>query len=250
MSWFSALFNKDAGSNIALLSDYASVHTDFHSHLIPSIDDGSQSTEDSVKLLQGLAGLGFKKVITTPHVMSDYYRNSDQTILEGLELLQNLVRENNIPLQLGAAAEYYLDDELLQRISKQPLLTLGDSFLLFEVSYINAPDNINRAVFEMKVNGYKPLLAHPERYPFWSNRFDVFEGLKEQGVYFQLNTISLSGYYGIGPKRTAEKLIDAGMIDFIGSDMHHERHLEALGNTLKEKYLARLVAKGIRNAAL
>lgn len=250
MSWLQSLLGKNKDKSFELLKDYSSVHTDFHSHLIPGVDDGSQNEEDSLALLKGLSELGFKKIITTPHVMSDFYRNSHETILNGLDTLKKIVSDNNLELELGAAAEYYLDNELLSRIPKERLLTLGDSYLLFEVSYINAPDNINRAIFDMKINGYKPLLAHPERYPFWSTRFDIFEELKAHDVYFQLNTISLSGYYGIGPKKTAEKLIDAGMIDFIGSDMHHERHLGALRNTLNEKYLSRLVAKGIRNSEL
>jgi tyrosine-protein phosphatase YwqE len=233
-----------------LLKDYSSLHTDFHSHLIPGVDDGSQSDEDSLSLMRGLSSLGFKKVITTPHVMSDYFRNGADTILPGRDHLRSLCATHAIPLQVDAAAEYYLDEGFLVKLNNEPLLTLGDKYLLFEISYINPPENILRAVFDMKVKGYKPLLAHPERYPFWYGKFNVYEELKEHDVYFQINTISLAGYYGPGAKKTAEKMIDAGMVNFVGSDMHHTRHLEALRKTLSEKYLSKLVAKGILNNTL
>lgn len=251
MSLLKSLFGrKNNEASVELLKDYASLRTDFHSHLISGLDDGAQSEEDSLTLLQGLASLGFEKVITTPHVMSDYYRNSPEVILAGRDRLRALCAEHNIPLQIEAAAEYYLDEGFTTKVGKEPLLTLGDGYLLFEISYINPPENIMRTIFDLKVNGYKPLLAHPERYPFWYHKFEVYEELKEHDVFFQINTISLAGYYGPGAKKIAERMIDAGMVNFIGSDMHHTRHLEALRKTLGEKYLAKLVNKGILNNTL
>jgi protein-tyrosine phosphatase len=249
MSLFQSLFSGKK-NDIGLLKDYAQLHTDFHSHLIPAVDDGAQTEEDSFMLLKGFSGLGFRKVITTPHVMSDYYRNTPETILAGRERLQQICKENNLDLEIGAAAEYYMDEGFVGKLGKEKLLTLGDNYLLFEISYINPPENIMKVVFDMKVAGYKPLLAHPERYPFWYNKFEVYEELKEHGVFFQINTISLGGYYGPGAKKIAEKMIDAGMINFVGSDMHHTRHLEALRQTLKERYLAKLVSQGVLNATL
>ena len=249
MSWLKSIFEKKE-PDIELLKDFSSVHTDFHSHLIPGVDDGAESEADSLKLLQGLASLGFKKVITTPHVMSDHFRNTPEIISAGVDTLRKIISENNIGLEVSAAAEYYLDDGFPPRLKNEKLLTLGDNYLLFEVSYINAPDNIRQVIFDMKINGYRPLLVHPERYPFWAAKFEMFEELKAMDVYFQINTISLTGYYGIGPKKTAQKMIDAGMVNFIGSDMHHVRHLDALKNSLKEKYLAKLVNQGILNAQL
>ena len=251
MSFLKSLFGRATNEPpVELLKDYSLLQTDFHSHLIPGLDDGAESEEESLKMLKGLESLGFRKVITTPHVMSDYYRNSPEAIFAGRDRLRTLCSENNILLQVEAAAEYYLDEGFTARLGKEKLMTLGDNYVLFEVSYINPPDHLMRTVFDLKVNGYKPLLAHPERYPFWYNKFEVYEELKEHEVFFQINTISLTGYYGPGAKKIAEKMIDAGMVNFAGSDMHHTRHLEALRKTLGEKYLARLVAKGILNATL
>ena len=250
MSWLHSFFRKRNSHLPELPADYSAVGTDFHSHLIPGIDDGCQTPDDSLLLMEGLAGLGFRKLIVTPHVMSDHFRNTPAIIRSGLSTLRQLAAGRGLPLELGCAAEYYLDNGFRALLERKELLTLGDGFVLFEVSYINAPDNIRQIVFDLKVNGYKPLLAHPERYPFWAANFAFYETLKELGVFFQINTVSLSGYYGPGPKKTAERLIDAGMVDFIGSDMHHERHLQALRTTLKEKYLARLLSAGVMNTRL
>src|SRR5436190_18366025 len=116
MSFLRSLFGSGKHDpSIPLLHDYSALHTDFHSHLIPGIDDGAATEEDSVQLLSGLADLGFKKVITTPHVMSDYFRNTTDTILAGRDRLRELAQLHGIPLEIGAAAEYYLDDGFTER---------------------------------------------------------------------------------------------------------------------------------------
>jgi len=125
-----------------------------------------------------------------------------------------------------------------------------EKYLLVEVSYINYPENFNSVMFDILVKGYTPVLAHPERYPFWSGRFDDYSKLKAMGVLFQLNTNSLSGYYGPDVRKTAEKLVALNMIDFIGSDTHHDRHIDALKKSLKNKYLYSLVKGNLRNKNL
>src|SRR5688572_28385878 len=251
MSLLRTLFGRrKEDSHIPALQDFSALRTDFHSHLIPGIDDGAATEEDSLLMLNGLADLGFQKVITTPHVMSDYYRNSKETILAGRDRLRQLASQHGLRLEIDAAAEYYLDDRFIDRIGKEKLLTLGYGYVLFEISYINPPENLQRVVFDLKVQAYKPLLAHPERYPFWYNKFEMYEELKANDVFFQINTISLAGYYGVGAKKLAERMIDAHMVNFVGSDMHHVRHLEALRKSLNEKYLAKLVSKGLLNNTL
>ena len=119
-----------------------------------------------------------------------------------------------------------------------------------ELSYINYPENFNNMVFDILVKGYTPVLAHPERYPFWSAKFEDYKKLKDMGVLFQLNTTSLSGYYGPDVKRTAEKLAANNMVDFLGSDAHHERHIAALRKSLDSKTLSTLVKGNLLNKQL
>jgi protein-tyrosine phosphatase len=232
------------------IDNYGSFKTDIHSHLIPGIDDGVQTIEESLEMIRALHDLGFKKLITTPHIMESGFRNTPQTILDGLKKVQEAVASANIPVTIEAAAEYYFDDGFLRKLETEKLLTINDKYLLFEISYVNYPENLVSIIFQINVKGYTPLLAHPERYPFWFNKFDEYHKLKEAGALFQLNTNSLSGYYGTQVKKTAEQLVGENLIDFIGSDLHGERHLKGLHKTIREKYLWKLAAVGVKNSSL
>lgn len=213
-----------------------------HSHVIPGIDDGAKTMDDSITLVTELYYLGFRKLITTPHIISDYFKNTPESIREGLERLREAIAKTGVPIEINAAAEYYLDDDFAKKIVTEPLLTLKGNYLLFELSYINRPDNLKEAIFQMQMKGYKPVLAHPERYPFFYNDFNEYKELKELGVLFQINTNSLTGYYSLPAKRIAEKMIDFDMIDFIGTDAHHGKHIASLKKCLHEKSLKKLIA--------
>lgn len=232
------------------LTDLSGFEIDVHSHLIPGIDDGVQTLEESIEMIKALSALGFKKLITTPHIMSDYFRNTPEIILAGLETVRAEIQKQGIPIELDAAAEYYLDEEFINKIKGEKLLTFGKNYVLFEVSYINPPDTLSSIIFELIVHGYTPVLAHPERYPFWYNKFEEYHRIKEAGVLFQLNTNSLVGYYGHPAKKIAERMIDENLIDFIGSDLHGQRHLNALQKVSAETYLSKLAAQGVRNNTL
>jgi len=248
---FGNLFGKQKDHPVyPALSDYSSFGTDIHSHLIPGIDNGCKTIEESVSLVQSLVELGFKKIVTTPHIMSDAYKNTPEIILAGLEKLKAAVAAKGIHIPIEAAAEYYLDEGFSELILKKKLLAIASKYVLFEISFINQPDNLTGTIFDLIVNGYTPLLAHPERYPFWFQKLDEYKKLKEAGVLFLLNTNSLSGYYGKEAKKTAQFLVDENMVDFIGSDLHHEKHLAALHESLHSKYLWKLAATGVKNMSL
>jgi len=232
------------------LSDLSIFHTDIHSHLIPGIDDGVQTLEESIEMIKAMSALGFKKLITTPHIMSDYFKNTPENILGGLEIVRAEIKKQGIPIELDAAAEYYLDEKFIEKIKEEKLLTFGKNYVLFEVSYINPLDTLYSILFELNIRGYIPVLAHPERYPFWYTKFEEYYKIKEAGTLFQLNTNSLVGYYGPGARRIAERMLDENLIDFIGSDLHGQRHLDALQKVVSEKYIAKLAAFGVKNTTL
>lgn len=211
--------------------NFKNIGVDMHSHILPGIDDGAPSVKESLLLINRLIDLGFTKLIATPHIMADYYRNTPDTIKRALDLLQKELQDQNINIPVEAAAEYYLDETFDHKINQGNLLTFGNNYLLFELSYINYPNNIKETIQRLNDKGYKPILAHPERYPYLGNIENYYK-VREYGCYFQLNTISLSGYYGKQTQKIAEELVDNMMIDFIGSDMHHLRHADALKNTL------------------
>ncbi len=229
----------------------SSLEIDLHSHLIPSIDDGSKSLEESLEILRAMSALGYKKVITTPHVMADAYQNSTQTILEGLQLLQEGVVQAGIEMEIKAAAEYYLDEELYARLDQGDILTIEDEYLLFETSYFSKPLNFEEIVFEMQAKGYKALLAHPERYRYIQDPRYEFGQMKELGIYFQLDINSLGGYYGKEAKKNALLLSEWGMIDFLGSDVHHRKQVDFLKKVFVDpNYLKLLKSNKILNDTL
>jgi protein-tyrosine phosphatase len=183
--------------------------------------------------------LGIRKIIATPHIMADYYRNTPESINGALELLKEELVKQNIDIPVEAAAEHYFDETFEKRVDEGRLMTMGDNYVLFEFSFISQPPNTLAVIQKMREMGYKPIVAHPERYSYMD--IEQLQGLREWGCSLQLNTISLTGYYGKETKKTAEKLVENQLIDFISSDMHHPKHAEALKNALATSYVKELL---------
>lgn len=224
--------------------DLSFIGVDMHSHLLPALDDGLQTVEDSVLFIKELHTLGYQKLICTPHILNGVHNNSPQTILPVLEKLRQKLTEQNVPVKLEAAAEYMVDHEFELAIErKDPLLTFGKNYILIEMSYVAASPNIENVIFQLKLMGLQPVIAHPERYNYYHQNFDAYTDLKDRGCFFQLNFLSLSGYYGHQVKHAAERLLHHGMIDFIGTDMHHANHLHALKELVSHKSLRALLRK-------
>src|ERR1035437_7782837 len=247
MSFHSKIFGKSTRTSVA--ADLSVLKCDVHSHFIPGIDDGAQTMEDSVALIRAFYNLGYKKVITTPHILTDGFKNTPEIILGGLEKVRVALKNENIPMQIEAAAEYYIDFDFERKLDEGNLLSFGKSalgkYLLFEVSYLNPPDNLYHLIFKLQMAGYKPVLAHPERYNFWHTKFEKYEELKEKGVLLQLNINSLTGFYSPMTKKIAEQLIEKNMIDFLGSDCHRMEHVDRIKTVaVYEKALHTLIESG------
>lgn len=202
-------------------------HIDFHSHLLFGIDDGAKTFEDTLALVKEMQGYGITHFITTPHVMNHVWENTTEIIINRQNEVNALLRQHEIDLTIKAAAEYLLDDSFLKLFQNEPLLTLKDNYVLVEMSYINAPLQLYDIIFELQIAGYKPVLAHPERYNFYHNKIEEYKRLKNAGCLFQINLLSTVGYYGELVAQTAEDLLKRGMIDFASSDIHHEKHVAA-----------------------
>ncbi|MDA7803379.1 histidinol phosphatase [Crocinitomix sp.] len=240
MGVFSRMFNRNPK---VPLFDLSVLGTDMHSHLIPGIDDGSKSMEDTILMLKRFNELGYKKVITTPHIMSDFYKNTPEIILGGLADVREEIKKQGLPIEIEAAAEYYLDFHFDEQIEKKNVLTFGDNHVLFELSFTQEQPGVNNTIFKLITEGYKPILAHVERYPFYNNDWERIQGYKDRGVLLQLNINSLSGQYGPAVKRMAEQLIDKGLIDVIGSDCHHMGHLDLIDSLRTNPHLKKILEK-------
>ena len=222
--------------NIPLTELFPDGFIDIHSHLLPGIDDGAKNLENSIELIQKMSSYGIKNFITTPHVLGDVYPNSSQTIKEKLIEVQNeLKRQNITDITVSAAAEYMMDEQFIELLKKDDILTLKDNYILVEMSYFSAPFNLYEILFDIQLKGYKPILAHPERYNFYHNDFENYYKLKKAGCLFQLNLLSLTPQYGKNVQKVCSKLLQEGLYDFVGTDTHHLKHLELLKTIGTEK---------------
>ncbi len=232
---FSGLFNRKKKEQdiyghmpAPVGANWAFLGADMHSHFIPGIDDGAKTIEDSLGMIRAMIGMGYKSIITTPHVMIDYYPNTVETITAGLQKVQQALKENNIDIPIKAAAEYYIDESFMTLVDKKELLTIRDNEVLVEFSMLYEPPMLSEVIFRMQSAGYKPIIAHPERYLFFHGNLRKFRELKDNGCLMQMNLLSVAGYYGKNIKVVADELMSKGIYDYCGSDMHHEKHAAAL----------------------
>lgn len=245
------LFKKKQAPQPERISNlsYSSISVDMHSHVLPGIDDGAQTPEESIVLIKKMMELGIKKIIATPHIMIDFYRNDADSINNALALLKDELVKQHIDIDITAAAEHYFDETFEKRVTDRKVMTMGDNHVLFELSFINQPPNVIPVIEKMREMDYKPILAHPERYSYMS--IEQMQNLKSWGCDLQLNTIALTGYYGKHVQKKAEQMVDADIVDFISSDMHHPRHAAAFEKALQTPYLEKLLTNyPLKNSTL
>lgn len=237
---FRSLFTKKATQQV----DWSVVGADMHSHLLPGLDDGLRTMEESVEFIREMAALGFRKLVCTPHIMSGLYPNSPETILPVLDKVRQAVHLADINIEIAAAAEYMVDVDFEMALNADiRLLTFGPkNYILIEQSYAAPAPNFERVVFQLQMKGLKPIIAHPERYNYWHRQPEQLHRLIELGCEIQVNTLSFSGFYGKEVKKTAEYLAAKQLISFLGTDMHHIHHLEMLKTISGQKVFASTIA--------
>lgn len=223
-----------------------------HSHLIPGIDDGAKTLADSIRMVRQLIKLGFEKIITTPHVMGDYYPNTSEQIEAGLQELKIALKKENISIEIEAAAEYFIDDFFENLLNKKKQLrTFSGNKLLIEFSTFAPPGNIFEIIFQLKTKGYQPILAHPERYVYYETEFNQFDKIKNAGCSFQVNLLSLVGHYGRKQKKIAIKLLRSGLVDYLATDLHSSKQISQIEMIYKDREVRKLVNQiEFKNASL
>ncbi|HVU83491.1 MAG TPA: CpsB/CapC family capsule biosynthesis tyrosine phosphatase [Puia sp.] len=209
--------------------DFSGLVADMHSHLIPGIDDGSTDLETSIVMIRAMYELGYRKLITTPHVQLEMYKNNSEIIRNGEHKVRERLKGTEMKLEFRAAAEYYLDeyvDELLEK--NEPLLTISGNLVLVEFSFIRQPLDLRDKLFQLQIKGYQPIIAHPERYLYFGAHKEFYDELHDMGCIFQLNLLSLCGYYGKKQLELANYLIKKDYVSLLGSDLHNQRHINIL----------------------
>ena len=226
---------------IPLTDFFTNSFVDIHSHLLPGIDDGAKDIDTSIALILKMASYGIKNFITTPHVLGNVYPNSTAVIKEKLTVVQKELEKREIKgISIQAAAEYMLDEEFSALLEQKDILVLKDNYILVEMSYFSAPINLYEVLFKIQLKGYKPVLAHPERYNFYHSDFKSYYKLKQAGCLFQLNLLSLTDQYGKGVQKISKKLLKENLYDFVGTDTHHQNHLALLPKIGTKKTLDKI----------
>ena len=197
---------------------------DIHCHILPNLDDGAKTLDETHDMLELYKDLGYKKIIATPHILKGTYPNTKETISERF---REISKENGLEMISGAAAEYMLDEDFEVYLEQGNLLPLKDDYILIEMSYFQQPANLRQIIFKMQHKGFRPVLAHPERYNFINNSGE-FRELKGIGCLFQLNLLSLSKHYGLMVQKKAFTLLKKGLYNFMATDAHHVRHLQEI----------------------
>jgi tyrosine-protein phosphatase YwqE len=205
--------------------------------------------DETIALLAKFESLGYKKVITTPHIMNEVYPNGPESILGGLIKVQEMAKSLGLSIQIEAAAEYYFDETLVEKIRNKSVLSFND-YVLVEFSFHSMPEFEDQLFFEMQTAAYKPILAHFERYQYYHGSTEKAKYFKEKGVAIQLNLNSLTGHYGQSVKKQAELLIDEGLVDFAATDCHRMQHLMLLEEHLKNPYFHKLGQLNLLNKTL
>ncbi len=199
--------------------------TDIHCHIIPGVDDGSPDAETSVSLISGLMDLGIKRIIASPHIACETFENTPEILDAAQTELDAALCAHGMDISVTHAAENRIDDMLQKNMADNTLLAYPNKYILIENSFVQEPWDIEQVIFDLQVRGYQPILAHPERYLYYHTKAGRYKDLHDK-VLFQVNVLSLAGYYGKHVKKVAEEMIENDMVDFLGTDTHAERHLE------------------------
>lgn len=251
MSWFSGLFAKDKKGRDREFLQLGVFHCDMHSHFLPGVDDGAQSLDDSLQLLQKMQALGYKKCITTPHIKMDIYPNSEEKLRQVFDHLQEEKERSGISIEVELAAEYFLDDTFLERLQQRELLCFGqERHVLMEFSFTTPPVFEEEAFKRVLDKGYVPVLAHFERYVYFHGRPEIADHYRKIGINVQMNLLSLTGHYGPEIRKQAERMVDDCLFDFVGTDAHRIQHLHLLEDHLSLPYLAELGKRLVKNQGL
>jgi tyrosine-protein phosphatase YwqE len=230
--------------------DLSQFEVDMHSHLIPGIDDGSPSMDHTIAMLAKFEQLGYRKVVTTPHILNDVHPNTPKIILDGLKDVQLEIKRLGMKIEIEAAAEYYCDESFLPIIERNEILSFGSNFVLMEFGFLSPSQYEAQALFNLQVAGYVPVIAHYERYPYYFGDFKKVDALRERNIQIQVNLNSLTGHYGPGVKKMAEQLIKNKQVDFLGTDCHRIEHLILLENNLSMPIFKDIEALNLKNNLL
>ncbi|MBP3762311.1 MAG: hypothetical protein J6I49_00345 [Bacteroidales bacterium] len=221
---------------------FEALGTDMHCHLVPRVDDGSKCVEESIECLQTLKAVGYSKVFITPHFCVPRFPNNEEDIKARYEELKRQVKEAGVEIELaGIAGEYRIDSGFAPRLEAPRFLQIAGKYVLVEFPLHQQLMGCDELIFDMQMKGYEVILAHPERYPYLSVNSSRMEQLKNQGVYFQINALSLGGFYGDEARKKAYTMLDNKWVEFMGTDTHNTLYAQALSDLTCDRKVAKVL---------
>lgn len=202
---------------------------DMHCHVVPGVDDGSPDATTSADLIERMQAWGITRIIATPHITEATFENTPDILDPALEELHEQLRRRGNDIVVTRASENRIDGFFRDQMEQGVITTHPGRYLLLENSWVQEPFQLDQYLYDLKLQGYKPVLAHPERYPYYSEGHpERYDRLHRAGVLFQVNVLSLAGHYGKREKAAAELLLSKDYIDFLGTDLHNMRHADSI----------------------
>ena len=223
---------------------FEALGTDMHCHLVPQVDDGSKCMEESIDCLKTLQAVGYKKVFITPHFQYPRFDNDEDDIVRRYGEVKKAAAAANLEIELaGIAGEYRIDSGFKKRVENPRFLQVSGKYVLVEFSLHQQMMGCDEMIFDMQMKGYDVILAHPERYPYLNVMGARMEQLKNQGVFFQINALSLGGFYGDEAKKRAYQMLENGWVEFMGTDTHNTMYAQALVDLSNDRKVEKVLSK-------
>ncbi len=229
-------FNKKAASKLFY-------NTDIHSHILPGVDHGSRDIATSIELLKDQIGIGISNFIFTSHVTETTFENTPESLKASYDILTKAIKDEGLDIKTAFSAEYRLDEYSLGQFAENKIVPMPNDFILIENSFQQELLGLDDILFDIQIKGFRPILAHPERYKYYGYRHQRYKQLHDAGILFQTNILSFAGYFGSQAYENAKWLLEQDYIDFLGSDIHNKDYSNSIIDFLSTKEYRKIEAK-------
>lgn len=220
--------------------------TDIHSHIIFDVDDGARTIDESIELLKRMQEIGFKNVILTPHyIKGSEYCSENKEKKEKLNQIKEILAKENININIYLGNEIFINNNIYEEIKEGKIHTLNNTrYILVELPFHNQIVNLEDIIYELKIKGLIPIIAHPERYSYFQNNYKEVDRLRNEGFLFQGNYASILGYYGKESQKLLKYMLKKQYIDYLGTDIHRTTKTYVIDNFKKiEKKIIKITKK-------
>lgn len=217
--------------------------TDVHCHILPGVDHGARNTENAIELIKAQKEMGINNIIFTPHITKSTFENTPDTIMTAYEVFKKAIEDAELDVKIAVSAEYRLDEFSLAQFNENKFIPMPNDHILIENAYQQERIDLDDIIFDLQLKNFTPILAHPERFPYYALKKDRFKQLHNAGTLFQTNIMSFTGYFGRTARSNAEWLLENDLIDFLGSDIHNMEHVQIIRDFIKTKDYRRIAKK-------